>query len=96
MPPLLVVANRLQRVALASLFQRDGEPVDHVEAGERVDMGAPVAAPLGLGRSTGGPHVLGDDEDHFVVLAHAPGTQVTPEKGGEEMHAGSVASTKGR
>ena len=40
-------------------------------------------------------HVLGHDEDDLVVLAHAARRQLAPQEGREEMHAGSVASTKG-
>ncbi len=59
-------------------------------------MGPASAAPLGLGGPAGRFRVLGHHEDHFVVLTHASGCQLTTQEGCEEVHAGSVASTKGR
>ena len=69
--------------------------VDHVEAGQGVDMRPAAAAPLGLGRPPGRQLVLGHHEHDLVVLADAAGAQVATEERGEEVHAGSVASTKG-
>ena len=54
-----------------------------------------VAAPFGLGGATGCFGVLGHHEDHLVVLAHTSGRELTTQEGCEEVHAGSVASTKG-
>ena len=52
-------------------------------------------APLGLGGPAGRQLVLGHHEHDLVVLADAAGAQVATEERGEEVHAGSVASTKG-
>jgi NAD(P)-dependent dehydrogenase (short-subunit alcohol dehydrogenase family) len=81
-------------VTVARRRQRDGVAVDPVQSGHRVDMGPTVTTPFLLSRFAGRRGVLGHHEDHLVVLAHAVGGQLAPEKRGVEMHQRSVATTK--
>jgi hypothetical protein len=55
----------------------------------------PAAAPFGFGGAPSRFNVLGYHEDDLMILAHAPGCQLATQEGRKEMHAQSVASTKG-
>jgi len=58
-------------------------------------VGTPVPTPFGRSGSPRRENVLGHHEDHLVVLAHAAGSELAPQEGGEEMHAGQRSEYEG-
>jgi len=62
--------------------------IDHVQPGQGIHVGTPAATPLCLGCRPGRLHVLGDDEDDLMVLAHASLRQLAAQVRDVEVHAG--------
>jgi hypothetical protein len=82
----IVLVVKLSLVVAADLLERDGISIYCVESPDGIHMGRTVAGPFRSRALSDVLRIRTDDEDDFMVFAHAAVGEVASEVYGVEVH----------